>query len=130
MAKTDVDFIKEHPVLLQIFESCTEEISLMSSTKFYSGYSYCDVLKMAKNMKKLVNLTKNRELVSSFEANLCQIYHYEDDLRRIWAEAIQLRDEVEAIEFRLVHVFGKVFPDIVIRKLRDNVSLDDCNKIV
>lgn len=125
----DVDFIKESPVLFVIFKMCLKELSLMASIKFYLHYSYFDVLKMSKKIVKLAKLTKNRVLVTSFEMNQCKLFHYKNDLRRIWKEAIQKRDEIEAVESRIVPIFNKAFPDVVIRKLTENLTLEDCRKL-
>lgn len=128
VSQVDLNSIQASTESRKYFESCVEELTQMSTTKFYVTYSYNHVLKMRKNINKLASLTKNEEFVASFEKNLTfppKFPYYENDLRRIFEEAIQARNESEVLISRLYLAFGDFFPEIVIRKLEENLSLHD-----
>lgn len=121
----DLNLIQAHPKSREYFESCLLELNLMSRIKFYASYSYFYVLNVSNNnFNKLVSLTKNEEFVASFEKNLV-FPLYENDLRRIFEEATQARDRSAAVISRLYLVFYNLFPEIVIRKLEKNLTLED-----
>lgn len=70
ISEKDLKFIESDPNAHKLFESCKVEVELMRRTKFHGDYY--SVLKMSKNIKKLVNLSKNREFLKNFRANLCK----------------------------------------------------------
>lgn len=125
VSKTDLNLIQTHPVMQELFDSCMKELKQMLSTKFYTIYSYCSVITMSKNIKKLSNLVKNEKFIKNFEANLPAFPNYESDLKRILDEAIQLRNRVLLVESRLKAAFGNSLPDIIIRKVAENLSVED-----
>lgn len=109
----------------KLLDMCTSELRQMSSTKFYGLHSYYSVLKMSKNIKKLANLTRNEEFLQRFELDLHRFRFFQDDLRFILEKAIQLRDKIDIVYSKLYSVFKDSFPDIVIRKLVENVTVKD-----
>lgn len=125
VSEYDADLILSIEMAREIFENCLSELEQISSTKFYCSYSYYSVLKMSENIKKLANLTKNEEFVEMFEKNLSNFSYYKNDLKNVYNEAIQLRNKLLSINLRLRSVFYDLFPDIVIRKLTNNLSLED-----
>lgn len=122
---TDLDLIKTNQGILTYFEKCTKELDQMSKRKFFNSYSYYSVLMMSKKIKKLASLMKNKEFVSKFEDNLTEFSFYIDDLQRILNEAVEVRDRLQIVESKLNYIFEDFFPDIVINKLADNLTLED-----
>lgn len=121
----DINTIQAHPIMEEFFQICTKELSQMASTKFYPPYSYCCVLKMWRKINKLANLTKNEEFVASFEKNLLKFGHYKNELEEILNKAVTARDNSLIVESSLKSMFGNCFPDVIIRKLADNLVIKD-----
>lgn len=94
VCKKDIDLIHSRKILQELFERFTKELLQMSKTKFYNSYSYTCVLKMSKKIKKLANLAKNTDFVSRFEESLVLFSEYENELRKIWQEVVQVRDRL------------------------------------
>lgn len=129
VSEKDMNLIKVHPEIEKLYQSCREELSLLSSIKFYTCYSYSFVLNRSKtNVKKLANLTKNREFVQKFETNLILFPQYQNELRRIFHEAIQFRDRLLIVYSRLQSVFESIFPDVIINKLADSFTAEDLSQ--
>lgn len=126
VSEKDMDVIRAHTILLQLYETYMEELLSMSRCKFYASYSYGYVLKMSKNsIQKLAKLTKNKELVKSFKESLYMFPKYENELQKIFEEAIQIRNESLIIDSRLKLIFGDFLTDLVIDKLGENLSVED-----
>lgn len=121
----DMEFIQSVPKTQRYFEQSVNELKQMSNTKFYGSHTHFSVLMMTKNMKKLRRLTQNEEFLEKFENSLPTFSCYGNDLRIVVEEAIQLRDELRAVVSRLIAVFKNFLPDIVIRKLAENLTLQD-----
>lgn len=88
------------------------ELDQMSSTKFYASLLFYSVMKMSASIKELAYLMKNIKLVSKFREILPRLTFYQSDLTRIFDESILTR-------------YKNVFPDLVIRRLADNLTLED-----
>lgn len=126
VSQTDMDLIRNERPLMEHFQVCTAELDRMSGTKFYSNYSYISVLKMARcNIKKLAKLTRKEEFVSKFEKNLGEFFCYESDLREVLDEACKVRNKSFQVYSTLYSIFKNYFPDIVIRKLAENLNIED-----
>lgn len=126
VSQKDIDLIQMHQAVQELFQNCTEELFKMSRTKFYACFTYYSVMDMSKkNVKKLAKLTKNDKLVSNFEENVHQFSHYENDLRTMLEEAIQVKERSLIVETRLKHALCGSFPDVVVRKLADNLTTAD-----
>lgn len=123
--KFDMDLVQANPMAQECLAECVGELSLMSSIKFYGPFTYYNILQMKKNIEKLACLTKNKEFVSKFEENLYEFSIYKDDLQRIFDEALQVKDILEAKDLRLCYIFGDIFPDVVRRKLAKNLTIED-----
>lgn len=124
-SKKDVDIIQMNEKTRVYYENCKRELVQMANIKFFPPLSYCSVLKMSNNIKKLACLVKNEVFVLSFGAYLGRFPIYQSDLQKIWKEALESRDNFEAVKFRLKSIFDDLFPDLVIRKLTENLSLKD-----
>lgn len=126
VSKQDIDSIKADPKNRNCFELCTRELQRMVKTKFYPPYSYEFVFKAtSNNLRKLANLTNNKEFVKNFKAGLSSFTNYKDDLQRIFNEAIQARDASLIVYSRLYSIFGHALPDLILRKLTSDLSLKD-----
>lgn len=125
VSQTDMDLIEAHLTLKELYQSCWEELNQMSKIKFYDSYTYSYVLKMFKNIKKLAHLTRNGEFHLQFYKNLSAFSHYENDLRRLYSEATELSFDWNRLYDRLRYTFNDFFPDIVIRTLADNITIED-----
>lgn len=124
IAKHDLNFLKSSKKSKKYFEQCKSELKKMEKTIFYSPYSYYFVLKESKkSIKKLENLTKNEEFIANFKKNLSTFTCYKDDLEKIFAEAIQVRNELAVVEYRLKTIFADYFPEIVLSKLANNLTI-------
>lgn len=96
ISKTDLDLINENPETRGHFEKCTIQLKLMASTKFHNSYSYFSVLSK-RNLKKIAHLTKNVEVISKFEKDLCKFTYYVEDLKEILKEAFQIENSFDAV---------------------------------
>lgn len=124
--KYDMDLIEANNKFREHFQKCLEELAKMSSTQFHGPkYSYYSLLCARMGMKKLSNLMKNPELVQKVEENLPKFPYYEDHLREILDEVIQIRDRFETVYLRLNSVFRDFFPDVVLRNLANNIEVED-----
>lgn len=121
----DMDLMQKTPSAKKHFERCTMELEEMAKRKFYPPYSYYWVLKMSRKIGRLASLTKNHELVSSFEANVGGFSYYKDDLERIFEEAKMVRDRLEVVQSRLHEIFKDYLPDVVVDKLAVNLGIED-----
>lgn len=124
VSKVDTDLINTRYEWKNYLNNCIKELSRMARIKFYPPYSYISVLNMSNNLKKLANLTKNKEFVKEFKAN-SSFPRYKNELMRIFREAIALRDRSEATYSRLIYIFNNFLPDTVIRKLLENLTVED-----
>lgn len=120
----DMDLLQKKRNLQEHFENCKLELSRMKATVFHPPYSYYSVLKMSKNIKKLAKLTNNDYFVSEFKKNLSFSY-YENDLRITASEAITTRNKSRIVDSRLNSIFGKIFPEVVLRILANNLTVED-----
>lgn len=107
--REDFELILRHPVAREHYEKCLLELDLMSSTEFHPLYSFYSLLKMSKRNKKLAQLAKNPEVVEKFEAGLGRFSYYEYDLKKIFNEALLVRDKRMVIESSLKSEFGDKF---------------------
>lgn len=121
----DEELIQASPSLKKHYENCLMELSEMSNMVFHAPYSYYSILKMFSNLKKLSKLTKNEEFMKNFEANLSPFPNFKDELQSIVNKAVKVKNEALDIERRLKSAFGTLFPDVILRKLVDNLCIED-----
>lgn len=120
----NINFILAQEKLQQHYEKYMKDLDRLANTKFYGSYSYHCVLMMSKNLKKLANLVKNEIFLENFEKNL-PCTNYKNDLRKILNAAIKMNDESVVVYSRLGYIFGKVLPDVTVRKLAENLNIQD-----
>lgn len=125
ISDSDMSKIVGHEWTLELFETCLTELEEMKATIFYRTYSVYSVLKMSKNIKKLAKLMKNSEFLKKLRENFEKFFNYKSDLRKILEEAVKARKESQLVKSRLAYVFNGHFPDIVIRKVADDLNLED-----
>lgn len=119
----DMSLIHTHSKNRKHFKMCLAELQQMANTIFYAPHSFYSVFKKSISIKKLASFAKNEELVSKFKENLSKFPYYKSDLQKLLEEALQLRDRLEDVQKNLSSAFDKIFPDIVIRKLANNMIL-------
>lgn len=122
--EADFYLMRNNSRIREKFERCRIELKTMRDTKFYGVYSYYSMLRMSKGCKKLAHLTKNREFVDSFKENLSSFACYKKDLMKILEDATRVRDDMTIVQSRLKSVLGSL-PDVVIRKLTENLTVED-----
>lgn len=123
--KKDLDLVKENPEVQEYFDQCYAEIRQMTKTKFYGNHSYYSVLKLYRNkISRLSRFTKNEKFVVQFKKNLT-FFHYKNDLINIFDEAIQARIFLPIIYSRLNAIFGRFLPDLVIKEILENLTIED-----
>lgn len=113
------------PENFEHFQKCNDELEQLAKTKLYESYSYKTMLKKTFNIKKFAKLIRNKELIKKFEENLRGLLYYENDLQIVLDEAFQERERHETVILRLNSVFCEFLPDLVIRKLAENLTVQD-----
>lgn len=121
----DTDFLWDIKYGHEIYDFYMQELSEMTSSKFYPPYSYYSILKMSKNLKQLSHLTRNEEFVASFEAKLHEFKHFKDDLQSIFNKAVNARNNAQIVNSRLSSLFGDFFPSLVIKKIAEDLTVED-----
>lgn len=124
ISEIDMKLIRANSETKYYFEQCMKELDEMKKTKFYGPHTYFSVFEK-KNLNKLAHLTKNENFVLKFRDNVNKFYYYENDLKNILEEAVELRNEKKIAYLRLCSIFGEFFPDTVIRNLLKNLTLKD-----
>lgn len=124
VSKTDMKSILQNPVAKKCFEESMNELKKMSSVTFHAPYTYYSVLKMSKNLNRLAKLLKNQEFEKSFLKHF-SFELYEQNLMNIFEEALKIRENAKKIESRLKSIFGSYFPDVVMRKLENHLTVKD-----
>lgn len=119
------NLLQENLEYHEYFQKCIDEMKRMASLKFYEFFTYYSVLKMSKNMSKLVPLTMNEDFVIKFRENLNKFTFYRNDLHRIFEEAVKLKNEALLVYSRLSCVFDKFLPEVVLKKLAKNLTVKD-----
>lgn len=121
-----MDLIQENPVHENTFEKCKTKLFKMKETIFYFPYSYyLFSTGISRSIRKLSVRTKNEGFVKKFQEKLDMFSYYENDLRIIFNEAVQVKDKREAVVLRLYLVFEDFLPAVVLRYLAENLTLED-----
>lgn len=125
LCESDREIIQKNPKLKERFEHCLKELSRMKETLFYASHSYYSLTKMSMSMKKFAKLLKNEELEKKFVENFSTFCCYDYILMDIYHAAVRVRDQSFIVEDKLNFVFGDFFPDLIKRKLADNLKIED-----
>lgn len=123
--KSDLALVQSDPRLGGIFRRCTYELEKMKRARFHPPYSVYSVMKMSRSIKKLAHLTKNQRFVRRFEDNFRRFSSYRSDLKRIFDEAVRVRDRLIIVDDRLNFIFGNALPAVVLRNLAENLTVED-----
>ena len=98
----------------------------MANSNFFYLPSFDSALNKSVNMRKLaLRVNNNKKLLKKFEEDLKGFTIYKDELRRILDNAVLLRQELLYVDNTLKYIFGYYLPDVAIRILAKNLSLDD-----
>lgn len=125
ISEINLEIIRKSPQAREHFNECLAELDRMTSTLFYEHYSYYFVLEMTNRIKRLAKLTRNAEFVENFDVGGQKFVYYESNLRRIWNEAIRLRDRLATVTSRLDSVFHDFLPLVIIEKLSNYLYVED-----
>lgn len=125
ISNIDMNFIQRFPSLQENFKKCLSELDEMASTEFYPSFTYYSALTMSNNINKLAQLTENEDFVACFKKNLCKFFYYKKELKIILADAIRARKNLSIVHSRLNSVLGEHLPDVVLRNLTQNLTLED-----
>lgn len=122
--QNDLDLIQSNLIAREHFVKCKDELDRMVKTKFYASYSYYFVFKITrKSFTKCVYLSRNEEFISKFEENLGTFSHYQRKLKNNLERVIEVRNKLGATYSCLYSIFIDLLPDVVIRKLAENLTL-------
>lgn len=125
VSKSDLNLIKLTPEVQEKFEMCKIELDKMANTKLYRQFSFYSLIKNLFDTKKLANLLKNTDFVSTFKDNLSTLSFFKNDLQDIFEEAVQIKKSLEIVEERLFDIFGDYLPRVVIRILGKSLTTED-----
>lgn len=121
-----MSLVKEHTEAQDYLKKCTNELNEMSIIKFFGFHTYYSLMRKSVNMKKLLSRRiKNVEFLESFEKNLNKFPCFKSDLKRVFDEAIPVREELLLVEDRLKYIFSDYLPDVVVRILAENLKAED-----
>lgn len=121
----DMALVLKTPKTSKIFNKALLEIIRMKKMIFYSPYSYYSVLSISKNIKKLSKLTRNKEFVAKFKANLDSFPIFKEDLIKNFNAAIKDKKDSALVISRLNSVFKRFLPDVVIRMVAESLTVRD-----
>lgn len=125
VSQKDVELIHTSLNINQYFFNCKEEILKLSKNHFYNSFTYYDVLKMSKNIKKLAKLTKNFDFVDSFLKNYPLSSYFNEELCLIFNDANYFNEQNLIVKLKLSALFKNYLPDVVINKLVENLNIQD-----
>lgn len=125
--RSDIDLIRANPTAQMHFDKCLEELAHMADEKFYGTFSYYSILKMSKNIRRLARLVKNDEFTANFRAGLVKLdnFIYKDELTKFLEEAVAVKNGMDTVFTRLNHIFKDYLPEIILRKLMDDLAPED-----
>lgn len=111
--------LREQENLQKIFNECLDELKIMESQDFYSGYSMYDIIKGRYQALKMTLMTKNKELVAAFRRwNRESFKYYGKDLDEIFEEATERREILLSAEKKLKSVFKDYhLPELVVHEI-------------
>lgn len=118
--ETFMKFLQKNSKAQDYYDKCTAELG----TKFYQPYTYYSIIKMSRNIKKLANLLRNEEFVTSLEKKFSHLI-YKNDLERIIHKAHEVKVKQELVYSRLYSTFGKLLPGVVIKNLSEHLKVED-----
>lgn len=115
----NLNYLNAQKSNLKYFENCLAELREMKHSVAHGAWSFYDILKMQKQLGKLLSLAKNEGFVAVFKiSKKHEIFkQYKDDLYYIFLDAVKMRDilmlEVEKLHF----IFKDYLPELVIDKV-------------
>lgn len=119
VSQKNLEYIQNNEILRYHFEKCLEELKKMKNCTVISGTTLYDVLKMRWQLKKMIQLTKNKRFVAAYALTRKKepLAYYGEHLDAIFNNALQRRDILAAEEKKLQFTLKNCLPDLVIRKL-------------
>lgn len=119
IGKQNLDYLEKKKDLLEVFEACLEELKKMKNLKIYNSFSIYDILKMRKNYKKLILMTKNKDFVKAFNhcRNKESFEYYGYCVNDLFEESLEKGSILKTEEECLYSIFKDYLPAIVIRNI-------------
>lgn len=80
--------------LQKMFDDCLKELQRMKNEELYNGFTLYDILKMRKQKKKLIFLTKHKDFIEAFKLNWNResYENYGPDLGSVFEDALKSTD--------------------------------------
>lgn len=116
---SDLYLTQQNQKHTELFEKCISELNEMAITIVSGSHTLYSVLKMSKNMKKLVKFIKNDNNIKNIKKNAMKLTYYKNDLNSILAEAIFLKESLQSIYDELNKIFYKYLPATILTKLSE-----------
>lgn len=114
----NLEYIQKNDEVKKLFDDYLSEMQRMRH-KFYNDYSLLDVYLMRKQPMKLIQLTKNEELVEAFKScwNHKMFKNFGEELDEIFEQACSKRDQLLFQEKTLRSIFKDYLPELVTCKI-------------
>lgn len=115
----NLECLRKHKDLQKTFDNCLDELRRMKDYQIYNGYSLYDILKMHKQPRKLILLTKNVDFVVAFKSPRYtkRFCYYDSDLDYIFEDALKRTYILQSEEKKLHTIFKNTLPELVTRKI-------------
>lgn len=107
------------------FIKCTDELKRLETIKFFGPHSYYSALSRPFNLKRLARRVQIKEFKRNFKADVKTFNRYKKEAYHILDEIVRAKEELPIVEERLKSVFGDYLPDLVLRNMAENLSVED-----
>lgn len=126
VSRKDMGLVQANPESREKFEKCLAELTEMKNTiQFYGSCTYYFVFLKKLLNPKIVKIVNNENFFSKFSTGLSKFQHYSDDLIKVFQEVNELNDGLKIVFDRLKNIFNDYIPDVVIRILAENLTVED-----
>lgn len=123
--KSDMNLIRKNPKARKHFEKCTAELKKMAVTPLWGSQTLHSLLKMNSEIKKLSSLAKNVDHLSKILDICCRFSYFRRDLILKLAGTVKVWNDTLIVEVRLNPLFKDLLPWPIIKKLSENLTVDD-----
>lgn len=119
VCRKNLDHLEKYGYLKKLFDECLIELQKMKSFELYKNLSLYDILKMKKQPRKLILLTKDEDFVTVFRLcwNPDSYSNYGFDLNDIFEKALKKRDALLQEEQKIASIFKDILSESVITEI-------------
>lgn len=123
----NLEHLSQYRSLNNMYGKCLEQLSKMKSTIFYNDFSMYDILRMRRQPRKLIMLTKNKDFVAAFKScwKSQMFYIYGLELNDIFQGTLENKNILLLKESKLKEVFKDALPELVICEVAYNLAKED-----